>query len=84
MDLTVEQEDDQLVVGSDERNHTVLHLIKQAVWEVGGQAGYDRGHPYRGESKLVITADNPEDTLQDAIEQVQDDLETFADTFEDA
>jgi DNA-directed RNA polymerase subunit L len=84
MNLSVERDDDRLVVGSEERNHTVLNLIKQAVWDVGGQAGYDRGHPYRGESKLVVTADDPDETLEDAIEKVQDDVETFIDTFDDA
>ncbi len=84
MDLSVEQEDGRLIVGSENRNHTVLNLIKQAVWDEGGQAGYDRGHPYRGESRLVITADDPEDVLQDAVTRAQDDLDEFADAFESA
>lgn len=82
MNLSVEQDGDRLIVGSEERNHTVMNLVKQAVWDEGGQAGYDKGHPYRGESKLVITADNPEDVLEAAVERVKNDLESFTDGFD--
>lgn len=84
MDLSVEQEDDRLVVGSDGDNHTVMTLLKQAVWDEGGQAGYDKGHPYTGDSRLVITADDPEQTLDDAVQHVKDQLDEFEDLFDDA
>lgn len=84
MELSVERDDDKLVVGSLGRNHTVMTLLKQAVWEEDGQAGYDEGHPYRGESKLVINADDPEDMLDAAIDRVRDQLDAFESAFEDA
>lgn len=84
MNLSVERDDNRLVVGSDDRNHTVMNLLKQAVWDEGGQAGYDKGHPYTGGGKLVITADDPEDMLENAVQRVRDDLDAFKDAFESA
>ncbi len=84
MDLHVEERDDRLIVGSDGDNHTIMNLVKQAVWDEGGQAGYDRGHPYTGDSKLVVTAENPEETLEKAVQHVKDSLDEFTDAFESA
>lgn len=85
MKLSVEEDaDNRLMIGSEDRNHTLLNLLKQAVWDVGGQAGYDKGHPYTGESTLVITDDDPQTTLEDAVDHARKRLDTFEDAFKDA
>lgn len=84
MELDVEAADGHLLVKSPDRDHTLLNLLKQAVWDAGGQAGYDKGHPYTGEATLVVRGDDPEQTLDDAIDEVTDQLETFRSAFESA
>jgi len=84
MNLSVEQDGNRLIIGAEDSNHTVLTLLKQAIWEEGGQAGYDKGHPYTGNGRLVITADNPDDMLDDAVDRVRDQLTAFEDAFESA
>lgn len=84
MHIMVEQDDDHVIIGSAERDHTLMSLLKQAVWMEDGQAGYDKGHPYTGSSKLIINADDPEDVLDAAVDRVRDQLDAFEDAFEDA
>lgn len=84
MQIDIEQDDGRLKIGSEGQDHTLMTLLKQAAWEEGGQAGYDKGHPYTGGSKLVITADSPEQVLDDAVDRVRDQLDEFRDAFNNA
>ncbi len=84
MELTVEERDDRVLVHSPDRQHTLLTLLKQAVWDVGGQAGYDKGHEYAGEATLVVSGDEPRETLDDAVDAARDELDAFRDAFESA
>ena len=77
MELETVEKDDRLIVDM-QQNHTLANLIRKAIWENDGEAGYDKGHPLGDESNLVIKDDNPEETLEDAIETARewmDDLE---------
>ncbi|MFQ3275223.1 MAG: DNA-directed RNA polymerase subunit L [Candidatus Nanohaloarchaea archaeon] len=71
MELDTVEKDGRLVINVDQ-NHTVANLIRKAVWENGGEAAYDTGHPLGGESNLVVEADNPEQVIEDAIETAKD------------
>jgi len=80
MELETIEKDDRLVVDMSQ-NHTLANLIRKAIWESGGEAGYDKGHPLDEESMLVVSGDNPEEVLEDAIEQARewlDDIEAEA------
>lgn len=77
MELEAVEKEDRLIINVNQ-NHTVANLIRKAVWENGGEAAYDTGHPLGGESNLVIEADNPEEVVQDAVETAKnwfDELE---------
>ncbi|QGA80206.1 RpoL/Rpb11 RNA polymerase subunit family protein [Candidatus Nanohalobium constans] len=77
MELETVEKEGRLIVDM-QQNHTLANLIRKAVWENEGEAGYDKGHPLGDESNLIIKDDNPEQVLEDAIETVRewmDDLE---------
>lgn len=71
MELEAVEKDGRLVINVDQ-NHTVANLVRKAVWENGGEAAYDQGHPLGGESNLIVEADNPEEVIQDAIETAKE------------
>ncbi|MFB6203467.1 MAG: RpoL/Rpb11 RNA polymerase subunit family protein [Candidatus Nanohaloarchaea archaeon] len=70
MELDTIEKEDRLILDL-KKNHTVANLIRKAIWENGGEAGYDKGHPLGEESNLVIKADDPEQVLEDAVETAQ-------------
>jgi DNA-directed RNA polymerase subunit L len=74
MELETMEKNGRLVVDMG-KNHTLANLIRKAVWESGGEAGYDKGHPLGEESNLVIEADDPEEVLEDAVEQAREWLD---------
>lgn len=71
MELETVEKEDRLIVDM-QQNHTLANLVRKAIWENEGEAGYDKGHPLGDESQLIIKSDNPEETLQDAVETVRD------------
>lgn len=79
MQIQAEQENDKIVLQSEERNHTTLNLVKKYLWQADAEAGYSKGHPYIGASKLVFAADDPEAAVEEAVEQAQDNLDEFKD-----
>lgn len=64
----VSKEDDRMKIDF-EKNHTIGNLIRKAVWEVGGEAAYDKGHPLDEESVLIVEAENPEEKFSEAVDQ---------------
>jgi DNA-directed RNA polymerase subunit L len=74
MELETTEKDDRLLVDM-EQNHAIANLIRKAVWENGGEAGYDKGHPLGDESVLIIDTGNPEETLEDAVDTAEEWLE---------
>jgi DNA-directed RNA polymerase subunit L len=71
MELETVEKEDRLIVDM-QQNHTLANLVRKAIWENDEEAGYDKGHPLGDESQLIIKSDNPEETLQDAVETVRD------------
>lgn len=74
MELDTTEKDGRLLVDM-EQNHALANLLRKAVWENDGEAGYDKGHPLGDESVLIIETDNPEETLQNAADTARDWLE---------
>ena len=71
-------EDDGRMILDVKQNHTIGNLIRKAVWESGGEAAYDKGHPLGDESNLIVEDDDPEDVLKDAVDTARgwmDELE---------
>jgi DNA-directed RNA polymerase subunit L len=67
------KEKDKLII-SMEKNNTLGNLLRTAIWSVGGESGYDRGHPYIGDAKLVVYGEKPEEVLKKAITKLKIDL----------
>lgn len=85
MELDVHGEADKTVISPGERNHTLMTLLKQAIWDEGGKAGYNQGHPYEGDAgELVVDASDPQETIKAAVNALRDDLDEFRDAFESA
>jgi DNA-directed RNA polymerase subunit L len=78
MELETVEKDDRLIVDMNQ-NHTLANLIRKAIWANDGEAGYDKGHPLGDESQLIIKDDNPEETLEDAIETAREWMEDLED-----
>jgi DNA-directed RNA polymerase subunit L len=74
MELETMEKDDRLIVDM-QQNHTLANLIRKAIWANDGEAGYDKGHPLGDESQLIIKSDDPEETLEDAIETAREWME---------
>jgi len=71
MELDIMEKDDRWIVDF-KQNHTLANLVRKAIWENGGEAGYDKGHPLGEESHLIIKSDNPEQDLEDAVETARE------------
>lgn len=74
MELDTTEKDGRLLVDMGQ-NHALANLLRKAVWENDGEAGYDKGHPLGDESVLIIETDTPEETLEDAVETARGWLE---------
>ena len=74
MDIEAFDKEDRMILDM-KQNHSLANLIRKMVWENGGEAGYDKGHPLGDESNLVIKSDNPQEVLEDAIESARDRFE---------
>jgi len=77
MELETTEKDGRLLVDMGQ-NHALANLLRKAVWENDGEAGYDKGHPLGDESVLIIETDTPEETLEDAVETARDWLEEIS------
>ncbi len=77
MELDTTEKDGRLLVDMGQ-NHALANLLRKAVWENDGEAGYDKGHPLGDESVLIIETDTPEETLEDAVETARDWLEEIS------
>ncbi|MFB6180996.1 MAG: RpoL/Rpb11 RNA polymerase subunit family protein [Candidatus Nanohalobium sp.] len=71
MDLDITEKDDRRIVDF-KQNHTLANLVRKAIWENGGEAGYDKGHPLGEESHLVVKSDSPEEDLEAAAETAEE------------
>lgn len=78
MELDTIEKDDRLMIDV-KQNHTLGNLIRKAVWANGGEAAYDKGHPLGDESTLIIEGDDPESTLEDAVETAWEWMEEVED-----
>ena len=83
MKLEAKEEDGKITIELD-KEHTIANLLRKALWEVGAESGYDKGHPYIGKSKLVIKGDDPKKLLDKAIAKIKNDLKEFKSEFEDS
>ncbi|MCJ7429084.1 MAG: hypothetical protein MUP66_01710 [Candidatus Nanohaloarchaeota archaeon QJJ-5] len=81
MEFNAYDDEGKTVIESEEKQHTVMNLVKHYVWDTDAEAGFDKGHPYIGASKLVVNSDAPRDDLQEAIDAARDELETFRSAF---
>jgi len=71
MELDIMEKDGRLMVDM-EQNHALANLLRKAVWENDGEAGYDKGHPLGDESVLIIDSDDPETVLENAVETARE------------
>lgn len=76
MDVNIEEKENSLVLETNEKK-TIMALLKSYLWETGAEAGFEEGHPYVGNPKLVYSSDNPAEDLEDAVESAKQDLEEF-------
>lgn len=81
MEFDIEQEDGKTVVKSEEKHHTVMNLVRNSLWESGTEAGYEKGHPYVGESRLVISTEEAASAIEDAVDRAREQLDSFRDSF---
>ncbi len=78
MELKAVEKEDRLIVNM-EQNHTLANLVRKAVWEAGGEAAYDKGHPLDQDSQLIIEADDPKQVLLDAVEVAREWMDELED-----
>lgn len=71
MELETIEKEDRLLIDV-KQNHTIGNLIRKAVWANDGEAAYDKGHPLGEDSTLIIEGDDPEETLEEAVETARE------------
>jgi len=81
MELETVEKDGRLIIDM-QQNHTLANLVRKAVWENDAEAGYDKGHPLGDESQLIIKSEDPEQVLENAIETVQEWMNTLEEQIE--
>ena len=74
MELEAVEKDGRMIIDA-RQNHTVANLVRKAVWENGGEAAYDKGHPLGMESSLIIDSENPKQILEEAVETAREWME---------
>ncbi|MDY6770536.1 MAG: hypothetical protein SV186_01105 [Candidatus Nanohaloarchaea archaeon] len=77
MELQSDTEDGRTILQSEDKQHTVMNLVRSTLWDAGAAAGYDKGHPYVGSSKLVFDTNSPADDVAEAVEKAKEDLNDF-------
>jgi len=80
MEFEIDDEDGTTVLQSEEKPHTIMNLIRDTLWDVGAEAGYEKGHPYVGKARLAINADDPATAITDAASEAREQLESFRDS----
>lgn len=81
MEFDIDQEDGTTVLQSADKRHTVMNLVRDMLWDVGAEAGYEKGHPYVGKARLAVNADDPATAIEDAVDQAREQLGSFRDSF---
>lgn len=71
MELQTTEKEGRLLINM-EQNHTLANLVRKAVWQTDAEAAYDTGHPLGDESNLIVESDDPQETLQEAIDVARD------------
>ncbi|MFB6209519.1 MAG: RpoL/Rpb11 RNA polymerase subunit family protein [Candidatus Nanohaloarchaea archaeon] len=74
MELEAVEKDGRMIIDV-RQNHTIANLVRKAVWENGGEAAYDKGHPLGGESSLIVESEEPKEVLKDAVETAREWME---------
>ena len=78
MKITKEMtEDGKTVLKTENKQHTVMNLVKKYLWDSGVDSGYDKGHPYLGGSNLLIDSEDPKEDIEAALEDIRNDLDSF-------
>ena len=71
MKITKEMtEDGKTVLKTENKQHTVMNLVKKYLWDRGVDSGYDKGHPYLGGSNLLIDSEDPKEDIEAALEDI--------------
>lgn len=63
--ITLSDKEDRKIVNFN-NNHSIANLVRKGIWSVGGEAGYDKGHPLDKDSRLVVKGD--EDLIEESVE----------------
>jgi DNA-directed RNA polymerase subunit L len=78
----IEKEKEKIVLEIDGETHTFLNLLRENVWNAGGEAYYIIQHPYLSVPKFVVKAENPKKILYDAVELIIDQAKEFEEKFD--
>ncbi|MFB6244752.1 MAG: hypothetical protein ABEJ03_00195 [Candidatus Nanohaloarchaea archaeon] len=80
MELEAVEKDGRLVLDVSQ-HHTTANLVRKALWEVGAEAAYDKGHPLDEESTLIVKSDSPREDLEEAVEVARNWITELEDSF---
>ncbi len=75
--INAKLEGKKLVVEFEGGSHTLFNLIREKIWEVGGEAAYRMEHPLKNKFTLLVVADKPKEVLKKAIEAAKKEVAEF-------
>lgn len=80
MEVEAVEKDGRMIIDM-RQNHATANLIRKAIWDNGGEAAYDKGHPLGGETSLIVESDSPKEDLEEAVETAREWLDELEDEF---
>ncbi len=78
MELNIEEkESGKKILKTEQKQHTIMSLLRRYLWDSGTNTGYDEGHPYIGGSKLIVESEDVKKDVKKACDAIREDLKDF-------
>ncbi len=78
MELNIEEKKSgKKILKTEQKQHTIMSLMRRYLWDAGIDAGYDEGHPYIGGSNLIVESKDIKKDVKEACKTIKKDLKEF-------
>lgn len=76
--VLLEKGEQKMAIEVQGETHTFLNLLRENAWKAGSkQASYIIEHPNLSEPRLIVRANKPKKTLENAVQMIIDQAKDF-------